>query len=479
MAATPLDALNNRVADDLAFLQLPAAKWVPETTIDGEPVLDVAVIGGGMAGLAAAASLRFQGVEAVIFDGRPRGREGPWATTARMETLRSPKGLTGPALGIPSLTFRAWFEAQFGRAAWDALGKIPRLQWMDYLGWYRSVLGLEVRSECRVNGIVPHPDHVVLTLDTPDGAQVQRARHVVLATGRDGLGGPLLPDFAHDLPPDRWAHSSDEYDYDRLAERRVAVIGVGSSAMDSAATALESGAAAVHILVRRSDIPRTNRGMAMGNPGFVEGLSQLPDAWRWRIHSYIAEEQVPPPKASVLRVSRHDNAHFHLGCAVSGAAMKDGEVVLQTSLGPAAFDFVLFGTGFKVDWAAKDFLKNIGERARTWRHRFVPGKPGTDALLDMPDLGPAFEFLPKTGEEDGGLSRVHCYCYPALMSHGAVSGDIPAISVGAARLSEGIVAALYREDVDWHFQRGRDYDVPELTGDEWTPASADLLMPRR
>jgi hypothetical protein len=31
-----------------------------------------------------------------------------------MLTLRSPKQLIGPDLGVPSLTFRAWYEAQHG-----------------------------------------------------------------------------------------------------------------------------------------------------------------------------------------------------------------------------------------------------------------------------------------------------------------------------------------------------------------------------
>ena len=64
-------------------------------------------------------------------DRGPAGVEGPWVTYARMETLRSPKVLTGPAAGIPSLTFRAWFVAQFGAAEWEALDKIPRVMWMD------------------------------------------------------------------------------------------------------------------------------------------------------------------------------------------------------------------------------------------------------------------------------------------------------------------------------------------------------------
>ena len=100
-----------------------------------------------------------------------------------METLRSPKQLAGPALGIPSLTFRAWFEAQFGRAAWDALDKIPRLQWMDYLRWYRRVLALPVRNDHRVTDLLPRGDGLVeLSLrgrrpaDASLGAP-RRARH--------------------------------------------------------------------------------------------------------------------------------------------------------------------------------------------------------------------------------------------------------------------------------------------------------------
>ncbi|EER57812.1 hypothetical protein AcdelDRAFT_4618, partial [Acidovorax delafieldii 2AN] len=41
-------------------------------------------------GLAASAALAQQGIRAVLLDRAPRDHEGPWATTARMETLRSP-----------------------------------------------------------------------------------------------------------------------------------------------------------------------------------------------------------------------------------------------------------------------------------------------------------------------------------------------------------------------------------------------------
>ena len=55
--------------------------------------------------------------------GRPcaeEGREGPWVTYARMPTLRSPKDQTGPDLGLPALTFEAWYDATRGAGSFDA-----------------------------------------------------------------------------------------------------------------------------------------------------------------------------------------------------------------------------------------------------------------------------------------------------------------------------------------------------------------------
>ncbi len=65
---------------------------------------------------------------------------------------------------------------------------------MDYLRWYRQVLALDIRNEHQVDAIVPRPDGLVaLSMQTPDGPQTVLARRVVLATGRDGLGGAYLP----------------------------------------------------------------------------------------------------------------------------------------------------------------------------------------------------------------------------------------------------------------------------------------------
>lgn len=349
-----LAALEARLRQDLSWLEIPAKPWVTPRLVDGQPVLDVAIIGGGMAGLAAAASLTHLGIVAPIFDQSPEGYEGPWATTARMETLRSPKQLTGPALGLPALTFRAWFEAQFGAEAWEALDKIPRLQWMDYLRWYRRVLDLDVRNQHRVLAVLPRADRLVqLDIESPTGRQTVLARRVVLATGRDGLGGAYVPDFARKLPRDRWAHSSDVLDYATLAGKRVGVVGAGASAMDSAATALEAGAASVDLLIRRDDIPRINKGKGAGNPGLTHGHLNLPDEWKWKIRHYINAAQVPPPRGSTLRVSRHPNARFNLGCGVQDLALVNDEIRVTTPKGVFTLDFLVFSTGFRIDWTVR------------------------------------------------------------------------------------------------------------------------------
>lgn len=465
-----LAALEARLQQDLEWLDLPANPWVKPRSAHGQPVLDVAIIGGGMAGLAVAAELRHLGVQALVFDQAPQGFEGPWATTARMQTLRSPKQLTGPALGLPALTFRAWFEAQFGLLQWQQLDKIPRLQWADYLRWYRKVLKLDVRNEHRVAGVQPQADGVVqLTVEANGSRQLFHARHVVLATGRDGLGGPWVPDVARQLPRALWAHSADGLQDDWFAGKRVAVIGGGASAMDSAATALEAGARQVDLLIRRAELPRINKGKGAGNPGMTHGYWRLPDAWKWRLRNYLNTQQVPPPRGSTLRVSGAANSRFLLNCPIDSAqANAQGGVTVRSGQATLDYDFLVFATGFRTNLQLRPEFAAFAPHIRVWSDRFVPPAGEEDAeLAQLPDLGTRFEFLEKVPGACPGLDHIHCFSYPAALSYGAVSGDIPAISEGAKRMAQGLVSQLFSDDIDLHFEAMQNHADPELLGDEW------------
>lgn len=188
-----LAQLEARLAEDLSRLELPGKDWVAPRLVEGQKLLDVAVIGGGMAGLTVATALRNLGVRSQVYDRAPEGFEGPWATTARMETLRSPKQLTGPALGLPSLTFRAWYEAQFGDEAWNRLDKIPRLQWMDYLRWYRRVMQVPVLNEHSVERVELHPDQYLrLTIRNPQGVLTVAARRLILLPAGTAWADPHI-----------------------------------------------------------------------------------------------------------------------------------------------------------------------------------------------------------------------------------------------------------------------------------------------
>lgn len=470
-----LAALEASLRRDLSLLNHPPPAWVPpRARPDGSPVRSVVVVGAGMCGLAAAFALQRRGIaDVLVLDKGEAGLEGPWVTFARMTTLRSPKQLVGPALGFASLTFRAWFEAQFGTAGWAALDKIPRQQWMDYLVWYRRALDLPVRNRVAVTHIAGEDGLVRLDILEDGVPGCIHAREVVLATGRDGLGGPTVPAFASALPARLAMHSADPIDFAALRGKRVGVIGVGASAVDNAATALEAGAAEVRMLARRRDIPRINKLTGVSSPGLTAGYPLLDDAWRWRFMHYTLSCQVPPPRDSMLRMTRHAGFHLHLGHVTRTMREAGDAVEVETDRARFLFDFVILGTGFDFDIAKRPELAGIAGRILLWRDRFTPPADQASAELGRaPYLGPAFEFLEKMPGTAPELAHLHCFNYAAMLSHGKVSGDIPAISDGAVRLAESIAAALFVEDREHHFAELVAYAKPELLGDEWRDADA-------
>ncbi|WP_226781226.1 NAD(P)-binding domain-containing protein [Oceaniglobus trochenteri] len=465
---TGLPALEARLKSDLECLCYPGKSWVPRR----EGVRDVVIIGGGMCGLVAWLGLRTGGIDNIrILDRNPEGREGPWLTYARMETLRSPKTLTGPAFGHGALTFQAWYRAQHGAEAWENLDKIPRPMWMEYLRWYRKALGVPVENGVSVDRVEPEGDLLRLHLSGADESSIL-TRKLIFATGRDGTGEPNIPGFVADLPKTLWAHSSDDIDFDALKGKRVAVVGVGASAVDNAAEALEHGAAEVRHLIRRKEMPTINKMMGIGSYGFTAGYAGLTDAWRWQFMRYSFVTQTPPPHGSTKRVSRHPNAYFHFGKAVTTTEERDGALRIGFADGTAyETDFLILGTGFTVDPMARSEFAEAADDILLWQDVYAPPKGEEHRDLGrFPYLNPDFSFREKVAGKAPWLSNVYCFNYGATASLGKVSGDIPGVSEGAAWLTREIAATLYAEDVEQHWQGFVDYDTPELKGDEWEPS---------
>jgi FAD-dependent urate hydroxylase len=465
-----LAAHERQVARDLELLNLPPRNWLATVPgPDGAPLIDVVVVGAGMCGIAAAAGLIFKGIRNVrLLDQSPVGREGPWLSFARMTTLRSPKHLPGPAMGIPSLTFRAWYEARHGAAAWTDLYKIPRDVWMDYLGWLQRVLALPIENGATVTRLDPQAGMVALTVESAAGTRVLRARRVVLATGRGGAGGLHVPDFVDPaLWPDLAAQANEAIDFARLRGRTVAVLGGGDAAWDNSATALEAGAARVDMYVRRPVLPQVNKGRGAALPGFFIGIGALDDAERWALLAYRDDHAPPPPHETVHRTIRLPGFHIHLGTPVTGAARDGDRVRLQVGAAGEvrSADFLIVGTGFAIDLRRCRELAALAPEIASWGDRYdLPAALRRPALAPFPYLGPGFELQPRRPESPPGLARIHLFNIAAMASHGSVASEIPGVGYGADRLTASIAAAFFREDFAHLMRELDEFAEPELEG---------------
>ena len=454
-----LDALTALAKRELEQLRYPVANWVlPRNgrVLPRDGMLDVVVVGGGMCGQTATFALLREGVRNLrCLDRAPRGSEGPWTTFARMDILRSPKQLTGPDLGIASLTYRAYHEAKFGTPNWDNLHKIDRVEWARYLHWVRDTVPIPVENGVAVRDIELVPGGVRVNLQ-PGSVT---ARKVVLAMGREGSGALRWPKFATFDPDRRSArvfHSADDIDFRALKGKRVGILGAGASAFDNAGTALEAGAAEVVMFARRPMLPQVNKSKWTAFPGFLHGYSSLDDARKWRFYTYIFSEQVPPPYESVLRCERH-----------RGFSMRFGEGWTDIAPGPVAvtpkgrhrFDALIVCTGFDVNLTDRPEVSPIRDAIDVWaNHVSAEEARKFPEEARFPYLGDAFQLRGKHPE----IGRVHVFNWGSTMSHGALAGDIPGLEIGARRLSTGIVRDLFLEDVDRHWERVQVHNEDEL-----------------
>jgi cation diffusion facilitator CzcD-associated flavoprotein CzcO len=452
-----LAALEQAVRRDLEMLNLPAKDWVPRHP----GVRDVVVVGAGMNGIAAAGALKLKGIRNIeVLEAAPPGQEGPWVTYARMETLRSPKNLTGPCFGIPSLTYRAWHEASFGLDAWNALYKIPNQDWQDYLGWLQRMLHLPIRHGVTMRAVQPADG--LLRVVTDRGAPIL-ARRVVLATGRGAVGGMYWPGFVpEEMRPDLAAHTNDMIDFARLQGKSLAVIGAGPSALDNAAVAMINGAASADVYVRRKVLPQINKGRGTGLP-YHYGWGDLPDEDRWQVMTYIQDLQAPPPHETVHRVMRL-GVHIHLDMPTVSVRRDGDKVVMRFADGSErVHDFLIVGTGFLVDMDRVPELAAFAPHIARWADRYVPPPELVrHDLAAFPYLGAGFELLPRDLGAPPELKKIHLLNYGAHTSFGGIASDIPAVAIAGERVALAILRGLFREDFSKLREELEAFDEPEL-----------------
>jgi FAD-dependent urate hydroxylase len=426
---------------------------------------NVVIVGGGQSGVSIAHQLALAGVGRVqVIDQAEPGMAGIWRNIARMHQLRTPKTLVpGPEAGNVALGFRAWFETLNGPAAFDALDRIPRLTWADYLAWFQQATGTDVRYRTRLLDIEPQGDVLRLHLEEGGAPRVETTRKLVLANGYAGAGGANLPEFVRALPAAVWTHTTGRIPVETFSGKVVGVIGAGSNAFDAAGVALEAGAAEVHLFNRRPYVdyqgapaagaqtspPVTAPPLDRGVPNVRELAYALPDVVRWR-NFLLGERRVASvPIDSLERAMAFKGFHIHLDTSLADVAVAgNGKVAAKAGRSRLRFDYVISATGYRIDLAAQPELARVQGDIALWRDRYRPaaGEENT-AGARHPYLGAGFEFLPREGTGAEHLRNIHCFNLAAALSFGVPVGDVPSMA-DHPRLVAAIARDLYLQSVD-------------------------------
>ena len=470
MTTDALITLEARVAREIEMTAHPRTEWMVPRLHAGKPALDVLIVGAGQSGLATAFALRRDRVRNILLvDRAAEGKEGPWVTYARMPTLRSPKDQTGPDLGLPSLTFEAWYDATRGAGSFAALYMIPSEDWHDYLRWYRRVLDLPVRNGVAATAIAPGKldDGGRCLLVTLSTGEVLAARKLVLATGQDGTGEWWMPEFVRALPADRRAHTCEMIDFERLRGRTVAVLGAGASAMDNAAVALEHGAR-VDLFCRRPEPSFVQRYRWLTFAGFLKHIGEMPDEWRWRMMGTILRSREGFPADTYKRAHAFSDFTLRLGCGWNDARVEGDGIVIETVRGPFRADYAICGTGIHHDLSLRPELAPWAEHIALWRDRYTPPSGEEDELLGAyPYLGPDFAFLERVPGAAPFLADIHLFGIGATLSAGVSASSINAMTSAVPKLVAGLTRGLFAADLERHWKSLKAYDVKQVEID-WT-----------
>ena len=319
------------------------------------PTARVVVIGAGPHGLATMAHLREAGVDARCF-GDPLGFWRHHMPAGMI--LRSPIRATHIADPKRQLTIEH-FEQDTGRSL-----RRPSLlldEFTDYGAWFQQRVVPDVDPR-RVAEVSRSPAGFALRLD--DGETLE-ASHVVVATGTAPFANRPEP-FAS-LPASLVSHSSDHETLASFAGMRVAVIGAGQSALESAAL-LSEARADVEILVRADEInwlgddsqpsAAARRRIDIPLPPTAVGgrlsgwIAAAPDAFRRLPASrkpWVSQRCLRPAGSGWLR-PRLEHVAYTFGVSATGAQPHAGGVRLELDDGSERIvDHVLLGTGFAID----------------------------------------------------------------------------------------------------------------------------------
>ncbi|WP_329622818.1 NAD(P)-binding domain-containing protein [Streptomyces sp. NBC_01255] len=330
--------------------------------------LPVVVVGAGPFGLATAAWLTANGMTTRVFGDPMATWRAHMPDGMFLKSVPAASSISAPESGHRFADFRA----ARGRPPVGDTYPIPVDEFIAYGHWFQERLVPDVERTA-VREVRTADGGFGVSLDT--GEEVT-ARAVVVATGLVAYAhrpAALAPLVTAGLA----SHSCDHQDFTAFDGRRVAVVGAGQSALESAALLHEAGARPVVIARTRAllfgDPPPADRpaarsrstrlrkpGSALGPGWSLFAVSHGPAAYRrlpLPVRAHFLRTVLGPSGAWWLR-DRVDG-HFPVWCARSLVSARqedgtDGAVRLEVE-DPAGrrdvlhTDHVLAATGYRVD----------------------------------------------------------------------------------------------------------------------------------
>jgi thioredoxin reductase len=382
---------------------------------------EVLIIGAGPYGLSIAAHLRARGVDHVIA-GRPMDS---WTEHSPVGTyLKSEPYASDPSAPRSGYDVRAWSQAT-GREYTDRIIPLSSSQFLEYADWFMGALVPDIRVDL-VRSVTPAAGGFLVGFE---GGDSLTARQVVVATGLPAY--KYLPDELSGLPADLVSHSNDIHELGGFTGRKVAVVGAGQSALETAALLHEKGAQ-VQIVARAPQL-----FWNQPNPDHVSRLGQLKrpvnklcEGWRCQFYfTPAAFRRLPADlQATKGRTFLGASGAYWLKDRVDGVIdtltgyqVKKADPAgdgIRLFLGGqketvVEADHVVAGTGFRVNLARLEFLDPaLREKVAVFKNYPVVSRVGESSVPGLyfagahtaANLGPSVRFIAGTHNISGRLA---------------------------------------------------------------------------
>jgi FAD-dependent urate hydroxylase len=221
----------------------------------------------------------------------------------------------------------------------------------------------------------------------------------------------------------------------------------------------------VRLLCRRAEPTVVQPYRWLTFAGFIRHLHEMPDEWRWRFMARVLGMREGFAQDHYDRVRAVPNFSLETGSAVTGARAEDGRAALETLRGEVPADFVICGSGIRMDPALVPELSACAGNVALWSDRYAPPEEAEPRLAGFPYLAAASAFVEKRPGETPWIRDIHLFGIGTTMSFGPAGSSINAMAIAAPRLAAGGTHGLFEADLPRLWTEFGAYAVPQVALD--------------